>query len=370
MTQTKELTIALVGPLPPPEGGMANQAKLLSSRLGQSGVNVFFVRTNDNYRPAWIENIKIIRAGFRLLYFILDVWKTASRVQLFHVLSNSGWSWYLYSMPVIMIGRLKKVPVIINYRGGGADEFFKMSWRWVKPAMQKASMITVPTVFLQQVFTRWGVHTEIVPNIIDLDLFFPAEIEKNQEAKKLESSLHIIVTRNLEKIYGNDIAIKAFHLILKDFPTARLTIAGSGEERPLLTALVKQLDIENKVTFSGKLERQQIAELYREADIMINASTVDNTPNSIIEALASGVIVISSNVGGIPFLVENHKHAILVEKNTPDFFAIALKNIMVDEQLQNTLVQNGSSLVKQFIWDNVQKKLFDNYATVLKNGLL
>ncbi len=370
MINSENLTIALVGPLSPPEGGMANQAKLLSSQLAQSGVSVSFLRTNDNYRPVWVENIKMVRAGFRLLNFILDVWKTASRVQLFHVLSNSGWSWYLYSMPVIIIGRLRNVPVIINYRGGGADEFFKTSWRWVKPAMQKASMITVPTAFLQQVFTKWGVQTEIVPNIIDLAIFFPDETEKNQEPKKPELPLHIIVTRNLEKIYGNDIAIKAFHLMLKDFPTARLTIAGSGEEQALLTALVKQLDIENKVTFAGRLERQKMAELYRDADIMINASTVDNTPNSIIEALASGVIVISSNVGGIPFLVENKKHAILVEKNTPELFAESLKETMRDERLQNTLILNGFSLVKQFTWDNVQKKLFHNYISVLKDKIL
>lgn len=371
MSEIEELRVALVGPLPPPEGGMANQAKLLSSLLSQSGVRVFFVRTNDDYRPAWIKNIKIIRAGFRLLYFILDVWKTASRVQLFHVLSNSGWSWYLYSMPVIVVGRLRNVPVIINYRGGGANQFLKRSWRWVKPAMKRASMITVPTEFLQQVFSKWGMHSEIVPNIIDLELFSPAEREvKIQEAQQSELPLHIVVTRNLEKIYGNDIAIKAFHLILKEFPAARLTIAGSGEEKTVLTALVKQLTLENEVTFVGKLERHEIAKLYHEADIMINASTIDNTPNSIIEALASGVVVISSNVGGIPFLVENNKHAILVEKNTPEQFAAAVKNIMVDKQLQNTLIHNGLSLVKQFTWDNVQKKLFYNYKTVAKDETL
>ena len=372
MNNSESLTIALVGPLPPPEGGMANQAKLLSALLRDSGVTVFFVRTNDNYHPHWIKNIKVIRALFRLFFYIRDVWKTAAKVQLFHVLSNSGWSWYLYSAPVIAIGRFRKVPVMINYRGGEADDFFKRAWRWVKPSMERASVITVPTTFLQEVFKKWGIRAEIVPNIIDLEQFYPGSENKSEKKKSAATPLHIIVTRNLEKIYGNDIAIKAFHLILKEFPDARLTIAGSGEEKKSLMALVQQLSLDNpslkkQVTFVGKLERQEIASLYRDADIMLNASTVDNTPNSIIEALASGVIVVSSRVGGIPFLVEHNKQAVLVDTNTPESLANAVITITADKQLKNTLIQNGLKLVNQFAWNNVQKKLFHNYEMVLKD---
>ena len=98
---------------------------------------------------------------------------------------------------------------------------------------------------------------------------------------------------------------------------------------------------------------------------MLNASHVDNTPNSIIEALASGVLVISSSVGGIPFLVKDKKTALLISENTPERMAETIQVILKNKELQNRLIKNGLELVKQFSWDNVRKQLFDTYKVAL-----
>ncbi len=251
--------------------------------LQQDKKNVYFVKTNEQYRPSWIKNFKVIRAFFRLSFYLLSIWNIAGKVKLFHVLSNSGWAWFLFSAPVLMIAKVRGIPVVINYRGGKADAFFERSWKWVYPSLKSASDITVPTRFLHSVFKRREVNTNIVPNIIDLELFQPRQsVNKSQK-------YHFIVTRNLEKIYGNDIAIKAFKLILNKYPKSTLTIAGSGPEKNNLEQLVKSLELQDSVYFAGKLERRQMAELYQSADIMLNASTIDNTPNSIIEPLEHGI---------------------------------------------------------------------------------
>ncbi len=351
--------MALVAPAPPPSGGMANQAQLLFDYLIKDGKKVYFIRTNPPYQPAWIEKIKVVRSLFRLTFYLLALWKVAGKVKLFHVLSNSGWSWFLFSMPVLLIAKIRKVPVLINYRGGEAETFFEQSWRWVYLSLKFAKNITVPTCFLQSVFNKWDVKTNIVPNLIDLSVFKPAETHH------LHSPLHFIVTRNLEKIYGNDIAIRAFKYLLKKYPESKLTIAGSGPEKENLLQLVQDKQLEQNVMFAGKLARQEMAHLYQSADIMLNASKVDNTPNSIIEALASGVIVVSSSVGGIPWLVEHKQTALLIEKNTPEDMALMVEILLNEHTLLTHLRKNGYVLAEQFTWINVKEKLYNNYEITL-----
>lgn len=354
-----DFSMALVAPAPPPSGGMANQAQLLFDYLIKDGKTVYFIRTNAPYQPAWIEKVKIVRSLFRLTFYLFAVWKVAGKVKLFHVLSNSGWSWFLFSMPVLLIAKIRNVPVLINYRGGEADTFFEKSWRWVYPSLKTSKNITVPTRFLQSVFNKWHVKTNIVPNLIDLSLFKPTE------HNHLNSPLHLIVTRNLETIYGNDIAIRAFKLLLQKYPESKLTIAGSGPEKDNLLQLVQDEQLEHNVVFAGKLARQEMADLYQSADIMLNASKVDNTPNSIIEALASGVLVVSSSVGGIPWLVKHKQTALLIEKNTPEDMASMVEILLNDKALLLHLKKNGYILADQFTWVNVKEKLYNNYEIAL-----
>ena len=122
------LRIGLVGPLPPPSGGMANQTLQLAKLLGDEGAIVELIQVNPPYSPRWIERLKGIRAAFRLLPYLAHLWRAAGRVQLFHVMANSGWSWHLFAAPAIWIGRIKGLPVVINYRGGEAETFLNKAF--------------------------------------------------------------------------------------------------------------------------------------------------------------------------------------------------------------------------------------------------
>src|SRR5687768_7304219 len=207
---------------------MANQTLQLARLLRGEEAEVELIQVNSPYRPNWIGKFKGIRAGFRLLSYLVHLWFSAGRVQLFHVMANSGWSWHLFAAPAIWIARIRNIPVIINYRGGEADVFFNKAFFWVKPSLHRADAIIVPSGFLQAVFGKRGFPTSIVPNIIDLSRFGtvagPAPLPK-------AGFPHIIVTRNLEPIYDNATALRAFTIIKQAFPAAKLTLAGSGPER-------------------------------------------------------------------------------------------------------------------------------------------
>ena len=102
---------------------MANQCEQLLRLLRQDGVQAELVRTNAPYSPAWVGRLPVVRALFRLLPYFAALWRAAGRADVMHVFANSGWSWYLFASPALWVGRVRGVPVIVNYRGGQADEF-------------------------------------------------------------------------------------------------------------------------------------------------------------------------------------------------------------------------------------------------------
>jgi len=286
--------VGLVGPLPPPSGGMANQCQQLILLLQSEGVDVEFVRTNSPYQPQWVGRIPMLRAVFRLVPYLAHLWRTAGRVNVMHILANSGWAWHLFAAPAMIVARLRATPVIVNYRGGNADPFFAKAPKYVLRMLAKASMRVTPSVFLQRVFANHRLSADVISNIIDLSRFTPTRPRVFGDAP------HIVVTRNLEPIYDIPTAVRAFAVVKKSFAGATLTIAGSGPELANLKALVLKLQLADDVQFSGRIDNACIPALYASADCVINSSTVDNMPISILEAFASGVPVVSTCAGGIP----------------------------------------------------------------------
>lgn len=357
----KPLRIGLIGPLPPPSGGMANQTRQLARLLSEAGMTVEVVQVNAAYRPAWIEKVQGLRAAFRLLPYLIDLWRCAGRVDLFHVMANSGWAWHLFAAPAVWLARLRGTPVIINYRGGEAASFFASQFRWVQPTLARTSLVVVPSGFLAAIFAEHGVKTVIVPNIIDLSRFKAAEGR--------ERGCHLIVTRNLEDIYDVPTALRAFAMIRRVHPQAQLTVAGSGPKLDELRQLCVELKIEDAVRFTGRLDNEDIAGLYREADILLNPSLADNMPISLLEAMASGVPIVSTNVGGIPYLVEHGSSAMLVPPRRPDEMAECALRLLEDPDLAERLRAAGLEVARRYTWPIVRERLFDAYGAALVMGL-
>jgi glycosyltransferase involved in cell wall biosynthesis len=361
----QDLKIALIGPLPPPPGGMANQTRQLAALLEQEGVSVELVQVNAPYRPRWVGNIKGLRAAFRLVPYLFHLWRAADRADLFHVMANSGWSWHLFAAPAVWIAKLRGKAVVVNYRGGEADDFFTRDIAQVQPTLRRVDMIIVPSGFLEKVFANRDFITRTVPNIVDLSRFMPDDSrERNLSAP------HIVVARNLEPLYDNTTALKAFRIVREAIPGARLTIAGSGPERPQLEAMAKELGVADAVVFAGRVDNEHMPTLYREAELALNPSLADNMPISVLEALASGVPVVSTNVGGVPYLVEDGKTALLVPPRNPERMAEAVLRVLHDESLRERMVQAGLDHVRRFSWESVRGKLFLAYEMALDGATL
>ncbi len=337
------IKVTLVGPIPPPAGGMAMQtAQLLRLLAENNQLEVTLVAVNPPYRPRWVSKIPLLRAVFRLIPYFWQLHKTFKQTDVVHLMANSGWAWHLFAAPAIWIAHWHKVPVIVNYRGGLAADFLKKQQRWVLPLLRKASVIVTPSSFLQTIFQQYQLNCQIIPNIVDTSIF------KGGLKPNLASAPHLVVTRNLEAIYDIGTAIRAFAIVANQLPDARLSIAGSGPEHSALAALVGQLQLTGKVRFCGKLNRNQMAELYASADIMLNPSTADNMPNSLLEAMAAQVLVVSTNVGGIPFMVDDQHDALLVPVAAPEQMAAAVMALVTQPELAEKLEKAARQKINQY----------------------
>lgn len=353
------LRIALVGPMPPPEGGMANQTRQLSELLQREGAKIVVVAVNAAYRPSWIAKVRGVRAIFRLLPYIIRLWRVAGEVDIVHIMANSGWSWHLFATPAVWIARQRGVPSVVNYRGGQAETFLRRSGGVVLKTLHGASALAVPSRFLQQIFAQRGVPSEVVPNIVDIERFRPADSTLGAARP------HLVVARNLEPIYDNATALRAFALVRDELPEARLTVAGSGPERQALQTLAVGLRIAGAVDFCGRLDRDRMAELYRSASVVMNPSRVDNMPNSVLEAMACGVPVVSTDVGGVPFLVKNGVTGLLVAVGDHAAMAAAVRRVLIEPDLAERLRNAALAEVQQYTWLRVRDRWTHVYASVL-----
>ena len=350
--------VCVVGPLQPPSGGMANQCEQLVRLLRADGASVELVCTNPPYRPRWIGSLPVLRAGFRLLPYLLHLWRAIGRAAVVHVLANSGWAWHLFAAPAIVVARWRDTPVIINYRGGNADSFLARAPRHVRRLLAAGSLRVTPSVFLQRVFAKYGLSADVVPNIIDLSRFAPVPRRSFGDAP------HLVVTRNLEEIYDIPTALRAFVRIRTAFPQAQLTVAGSGPEGERLQALAGELGLRDSVRFAGRIANVAMPAIYAAADCMLNPSTVDNMPNSILEAFASGVPVVSTDAGGIPDLVRDGVSGLLVAVGDEQAMARAALRVLQNGELATALRQAGLEQAASYAWPQVRARWLAAYSRV------
>ncbi|WP_206613436.1 glycosyltransferase family 4 protein [Parahaliea mediterranea] len=354
------MKLGLVGPLPPPNGGMAMQTEQLARLLREDGVQVDVLAVNAPYRPRWIGRVRGVRALFRLLPYLWQCWRLLGRVDLVHLMANSGWSWQLFATPLIWLASWRRVPVIVNYRGGGAAEYLEQAAPRVLPTLRRASVLAVPSGFLQAVFNGYGVPSQVVPNIVDTRCFAPVERLPDRALP-----LRLAVTRNLEPIYGLDTAIRALAHLQKARPGSTLTIAGSGPQRAALEALAAELGLAGAVYFAGRLSREEIAALYAQSDVLLNPARVDNMPNSVLEAMACGLPVVSTAVGGVPYIIDDGATGLLVAPDAPEAMAEAVLQLVDDAARYRAIAAAALAQTRAYTWPAVREQWLNLYRTTV-----
>ena len=346
--------VCLVGPIPPPLGGMSIQMQRLARGLERSGVAVVLVPTN----PAppvllrWTKYIPGVRTAIREFQFLLSLWHGAGKAQVLHHLSASGFYFFAHTAPVLAIARMRGLRSIVNYRGGMAQRFLQRWRNVVLPLVRRSDVLAVPSEFLKEIFGQHGVEAEILPNIADVETF---RFKDREQLRPL-----LLTTRNLEPIYGVDCALKAFQIVQQRYPSARLTIAGVGSEAMNLEKLARTLGLEG-VRFAGAVRNDALSSFYAAHDIYLNMSRVDNFPGALVEAACCGLPIVTTTAGGIRNMIRNGENGLCVEVDDYKGAARAVCHLLEEQQLARSIAVSAARWASQFSWNNVCSALMRLY---------
>jgi len=294
--------VVLIAPWPPPVGGMAVQAQGLVRALRKRGIPVDVVPTNARLGP--LSRVRGLRGLVNLAVFLARLVLAIPRADVLHVLSASGLSFFLFTGPVVVLGRLAGRRVVVNYRGGLARSFLERRGRFALPILRRCHRLVVPSGYLEAVFVAHGFRPVVIPNYVDL--------ERHRFRSPKPRGQRMLVARSLEPMYDVDRAVEAFQRVRRRFPAAELLIAGTGSQHASLASRIRTEGIEG-VTLLGRVANESMPGLLDEADLMLNPSRVDNMPISILEAFASGVPVVSTRAGGVVHLIEHGRNGLLAD---------------------------------------------------------
>lgn len=288
------------------------------------------------------------RAGiFRALHMLSAAvcFRSSYNLAMVDVFSGRAFLW-AEALSYLLV--LLRRPFILALHGGALPEFASRHPARVKNCLKKANTAVVPSAYLLDQMKLYRQDLFLIPNAIDL----PAYDFKLRENPKRS----LVWLRAFHEIYNPSLAVEVLALLLKDFPDIHLTMIGPDKGDGSLARawkLAGQLDVAGRIHFSGPVSKKNVPRRLSEADIFLNTANIDNTPVSVLEAMASGLCVVSTNVGGIPYLLEHEKDSLLVPPNHPEAMAAAVRKILNDPSLAARLSSSARKKAEQFDWSKV-----------------
>jgi glycosyltransferase involved in cell wall biosynthesis len=336
-------------------GGQAVQAARLMDRLSEEpGLDVGFLAINPRL-PGFLRKlqaIKYVRTFVTSIAYIASLFSQVRKYDVIHIFSASYFSFVLAPTPAILIGRLYGKGLLLNYHSGEAEDHLQRWHRSAMPTLRLVDEIVVPSEYLVRIFSKFGLQAKPIYNLIETDRF------RFRERRPLKPVF--LSNRNFEKHYGVDRVLRAFALIQKRIPEASLVVAGDGPERVALEQLAVELNLSN-TKFTGRVPHDRVIELYDSADIFLNGSEIDNQPLSILEAFACGLPIVTTDAGGIPYMVSQEKTALVVPMGAYEQLAASALRLLDDEPLAQRIIEQGREECKKYQWDAVREQWLKVY---------
>ncbi len=324
----------LVGSFLSAEPGRRSVCEDLAERLSGAGWSVLAV----SHRTGRLA---------RLLDIASTAWRRRSGYAVAQVDVFSGRA-FLWAEVAAWAVRQAGRPFVLTLRGGDLPGF---AARWpgrVRRLLTSAAAVTTPSRYLREKLRPYRDDLLLLPNPLDLGAY--------RFRDRARPAPRLIWLRAFHRVYNPALAVRALARLRQDFPDAHLTMVGYDKGDGALhgaQALALQLGVSGCLALPGGAPHEDVPGWLDGADIFLNTSNIDNTPVSVMEAMACGLCVVSTDVGGMPFLIEHGRDGLLVPPDDPAAMAAAVSHLLNEDGLAGRLSQNARSRVEPFDWGTV-----------------
>ena len=319
-------------------GNTETSIETLGRFLENEGYSLYYASSYKNKIFRMFDMFfKTVKHSRNVDYVLIDVYSTQN---------------FWFALIISQLCRLLKLKYVSKLHGGNLPERIKRNSSLCKLIFNNSYKNIAPSAYLFEVFKRAQFKNIIyIPNTISIDNY--SFEERSNEIPKL------LWVRSFSSIYNPKMAIEVLSKLKKEFPNAELCMVGPDKENMIrdCESFANELDID--VIFTGKLSKEEWIKLSEDYNVFINTTNFDNTPVSVIEAMALGIPVVSTNVGGIPFLLTNNENGLLVDINDSEGMVFAIKTLFTNTILRENIVLNARKMVENFDWDVIKKDWFE-----------
>ena len=286
----------------------------------------------------------------RLIDMVATAWRKRREYEVACVEVYSGKAFF-WAEAVCLVLRLAAKPYVLNLHGGALPSFAR---RWpgrVTRLLKSAVAVVTPSPYLFKKMKPYRQDLRIIPNGLNLQSYPPK--------MRVRPQPYLVWLRAFHTIYNPTLAPRVLSLLHKEFPDINLVMVGPDKEDGSLSQTqqtASDLGVANIVGFPGPVSKEEVPLWLQKGDIFLNTTDVDNTPVSVIEAMACGLCIVSTDVGGIPYLLEHEHDALLVPPDDAEGMATAVKRILAEPGLAEHLSRHARQKAEHFDWSVIMPK--------------
>ena len=320
-----------------------------ASRLTEAGVTVITASDKPGRLP-------------RLADMTWTAWRNRGRygVACVDVFSDAAFMW---AEAVCWVLRRAGKPYVLTLRGGSLGRYAERHPRRVRRLLGSAAVVTAPSGYLAEQLRPYRSDILVLPNALELTAY-PFRLRESPRPR-------LVWLRSFHEIYNPSMAPRVLASLRQRWPEATLCMVGPDKgdgsyQRMLKTA--EELGVKDRLRLPGLVSKDEVPNLLSGADIFLNTTNVDNTPVSVMEALACGLCTVSTNVDGIPFLLEDGTDALLVPRDDASGMAAAVERLLTEPGLARRLSEAGRRKIEQMDWSSIIQLWISLLADVESRG--
>jgi len=331
----------------PPPPGVLLVSSAFGSRRGITSVSQVLARKlREAGWPVHVTSTSSSRS-WRLFDMLKTAWLKRASYEVAHidVFSGPAFRWAeLLSSVVRSLGKGR----VLTLRGGGLPAFARKHPDRVRRLLGSAEVVTVPSGFLAHELSAYRRDFQVLCNPLEVGAY-PFRLRRHPSPR-------LAWLRSFHRIYNPLLAVHVLEDVLAVAPDATLTMFG-GDKQDGSLELVREAagrpEARGRVALPGALRKDEIPSRLDGHDIFLNTTDVDNTPVTVLEAMACGMIVISTDAGGMPYLIEHEQDGLLVPRGDRTAMAAAISRVLADPDLAERLSLNARRKVERFDWSVV-----------------